>query len=56
MKCIRCEFCGAELAQQVCTLVLAEEPDPQEFCWCVCDTCREDFQKRTMRVLLDKGS
>ncbi len=56
MKCVICEACGKRMDHanniKLCVPVRVGTFDgASQFCWCLCDKCRNEFMKRSNRVL-----
>jgi len=57
MKCQHCEVCGKPIGVdgdgvKLCLpVIIGTEGGDTRHCWCVCDGCKEEFVKRSAKVL-----
>jgi len=57
LKCQSCEACGkpievADDGTKLCLpVIIGTEGGDSRHCWCICDDCKQDFIKRSAKVL-----
>ena len=57
MKCLKCEVCGktidrVENGAKLCIpVIVGTGSGSSAHCWCVCDDCKDEFLRRSARVL-----
>ena len=57
MKCHKCEVCGkevdrAETGSKLCIpVIVGTGSGNSTHCWCVCNDCKDEFLRRSAKVL-----
>lgn len=56
MECVRCEMCGKEIkVGKICVpMTVGTEDGKQDYCWCICEDCRDEFVRKSQRVLEER--
>ncbi|WP_366923366.1 hypothetical protein MFMK1_000241 [Metallumcola ferriviriculae] len=52
--CAKCDMCGKEVQSNMsCTVMLNDQNDKEEACWCVCPECAAKFKNEVQDFYKD---